>query len=97
MLSPGTLEGREQKERRGEVPDAAYVLKYIMPRALPGSMLTSGFGSKSTAPEELIDQWFELWRLTGQREAQLDRLSQYHFHGALANFSTFLSLITVAL
>jgi pimeloyl-ACP methyl ester carboxylesterase len=77
LLSPGSLEGREQKERRGDVPDAAYVLKYIMPRALPKFMLTSGFGSKSQPSEELIDQWFELWRLTGQREAQLDRLSQY--------------------
>ncbi|MEJ2160877.1 MAG: alpha/beta hydrolase, partial [Chromatiales bacterium] len=64
LLSPGSLEGREQKERRGDVPDAAYVLKYIMPRALPKFMLTSGFGSKSQPSEELIDQWFELWRLT---------------------------------
>ena len=77
LLSPGSLEGREQKERRGDVPDAAYVLKYIMPRALPASMLTSGFGSNSEPSEELKDQWFELWRLEGQREAQLDRLSQY--------------------
>ena len=77
LLSPGSLEGREQKERRGEVPDAAYVLKYIMPRALPASFLTSGFGSQSEPSEELKDQWFELWRLEGQREAQLDRLSQY--------------------
>ena len=78
LLSPGTLEGREQKERRGEVPDAAYVLKYILPRALPKSFLVSGFGSKSEPSEELIDQWFEIWRLEGQREAQLDRLSQYN-------------------
>lgn len=77
LLSPGSLEGREQKERRGEVPDAAYVLKYIMPRALPASFLTSGFGSQSEPSEELKDQWFELWRRDGQREAQLDRLSQY--------------------
>jgi pimeloyl-ACP methyl ester carboxylesterase len=77
LLSPGSLEGREQKERRGEVPDAAYVLKYIMPRALPESMLVAGFGSMSEPPPELVDQWFDLWKLEGQREAQLDRLSQY--------------------
>ena len=77
LLSPGTLEGREQKERRGEVPDAAYILTYILPRALPASFLTSGFGSMSEPSEELKDQWFELWRLEGQRAAQLDRLSQY--------------------
>ena len=77
LLSPGSLEGREQKARRGDVPDAAYVLTYILPRALPKSFLTSGFGSQSEPSEELIDQWFELWRLDGQRAAQLDRLSQY--------------------
>lgn len=86
LLSPGSLEGREQKERRGEVPDAAYVLKYIMPRALPKSFLTSGFGSQSEPSEELIDQWFELWRLEGQREAQLDRLSQYKVFDVEAAF-----------
>ncbi len=59
------------------MPKAAYVLKYIMPRALPASMLRSGFGSNSVPSEELIDQWFEIWRLEGQREAQLDRLTQY--------------------
>ena len=40
LLSPGSLEGREQKERRGDVPDAAYILTYIMPRALHESFLT---------------------------------------------------------
>jgi pimeloyl-ACP methyl ester carboxylesterase len=86
LLSPGSLEGREQKARRGEVPDSAYVLKYIMPRALPEFMLTSGFGSMSQPPEALIDQWFELWRLEGQREAQLDRLSQYQVFDVEAAF-----------
>jgi pimeloyl-ACP methyl ester carboxylesterase len=86
LLSPGSLEGREQKERRGDVPKAAYVLKYIMPRALPASMLRSGFGSKSQPSEELIDEWFELWRREGQREAQLDRLSQYKIFDVEAAF-----------
>ncbi len=86
LLSPGSLEGRNQKERRGDVPKSAYVLKYIMPRALPKFMLTSGFGSKSEPSEELIDQWFELWRLAGQREAQLDRLSQYEVFDVEAAF-----------
>jgi pimeloyl-ACP methyl ester carboxylesterase len=45
LLSPGSLEGRERKSgRRGEVPRAAYALKYIMPRALPEFMLRGGFG-----------------------------------------------------
>jgi len=78
LLSPGTLEGKERKEGpRGEVPDSAYVLKYIMPRALPKFMLTSGFSDDSKLSPELVDRWFELWRMEGQREAQLDRLQQY--------------------
>jgi pimeloyl-ACP methyl ester carboxylesterase len=78
LLSPGSLEGKERKDGpRGEVPDAAYVLKYIMPRALPEFMLRSGFGDKSKLTDELIDRWYDMWRREGNREAQLDRLSQY--------------------
>ncbi len=78
LLSPGSIEGKEQKAGpRGDMPDAAYLLKYIMPRALPKSMLTSGFSDDAKLSDDLIDQWFELWRYPGQREAQLDRLKQY--------------------
>lgn len=76
LLSPGSLEGKKQKER-GDVPDVAYILKYILPRALPKFMLTSGFGDKSKLTDELIDRWYDLWLREGQREAQLDRLRQY--------------------
>lgn len=78
LLSPGSIEGKERKEGpRGEIPPSAYALKYIMPRALPAFMLRDGFSDDSKLSEELIDQWFQLWRLSGQREAQLDRLGQY--------------------
>ncbi len=78
LLSPGSLEGKEQKaDGRGEVPDIAYVLKYILPRALPKSMLESGFGDKEKLTDELIDRWYDMWMREGQREAQLDRLQQY--------------------
>jgi len=78
LLSPGSLEGKERKSRRrGEVPKAAYVLKYIMPRALPAFMLRSGFGDDSKLTDVLIDRWYDMWRRKGNREAQLDRLSQY--------------------
>jgi pimeloyl-ACP methyl ester carboxylesterase len=76
LLSPGSIEGKEQQARRGEVPDSAYVLKYIMPRALPEFMLGQGF-EPDPAPDYLVDRWYDLWKLEGQREAQLDRLSQY--------------------
>jgi pimeloyl-ACP methyl ester carboxylesterase len=78
LLSPGSLEGKERKAGpRGEVPDAAYILKYIMPRALPAFMLKSGFGDQSRLTDELIDRWYDMWMREGQREAQLDRLKQY--------------------
>ncbi len=78
LLSPGSLEGKQQTEGgRGQVPDAAYLLKYIMPRALPKFMLESSFGDKEKLTDELIDRWYDMWMREGQREAQLDRLKQY--------------------
>lgn len=76
LLSPGSLEGKERRARGG-VPKAGYVLKYLLPRALPRFMLRSGFGDPEKVPEALIDRWYDLWMREGQREAQLDRLSQY--------------------
>ncbi len=76
LLSPGSLEGKERRARGG-VPKAGYVLKYILPRALPRFMLSSGFGDPAKLPESLVDRWYDLWLREGQREAQLDRLSQY--------------------
>ena len=76
LLSPGSLEGKERRARGG-VPKAGYVLKYLLPRALPRFMLSSGFGDPARLPESLVDRWYDLWRREGQREAQLDRLSQY--------------------
>ncbi len=76
LLSPGSLEGRERK-RRGTVPAIGYSLKYILPRALPEGMLRSGFGDPTRLPDSLVDRWYDMWMREGQREAQLDRLSQY--------------------
>jgi pimeloyl-ACP methyl ester carboxylesterase len=76
LLSPGSLEGKERRARGG-VPKVGYVLKYLLPRALPRFMLASGFGDPAKLPESLVDRWYDLWLRAGQREAQLDRLSQY--------------------
>jgi pimeloyl-ACP methyl ester carboxylesterase len=75
LLSPGSLEGRE-RARQG-LPKAAYVLTWILPRALPEFMLRSGFGDPSKLPDSLVDRWYDMWMREGQRKAQLDRLSQY--------------------
>jgi pimeloyl-ACP methyl ester carboxylesterase len=76
LLSPGALEGREQKAR-GDVPDSAYVLKYIMPRAIPEFMLKTSVADPDNLDQALVDRWYDMWRREGQREAQLDRLRQY--------------------
>ena len=78
LLSPGSLEGKRQKAGpRSEVPDSAYLLTYIMPRALPEFMLRGGFGDPDKLTDELIDRWYDMWMREGQRKAQLDRLQQY--------------------
>jgi pimeloyl-ACP methyl ester carboxylesterase len=75
LLSPGSLEGKERA--RGGLPKAAYVLTWVLPRALPAGMLRSGFGDPARLPEELVDRWYDFWMREGQRKAQLDRLAQY--------------------
>lgn len=77
LLSPGSLEGRERKERSGDIPRFVYTLARILPRALPEAMLRDGFGRPENLPPALVDRWHDMWRREGNREAQLDRLSQY--------------------
>lgn len=78
LLSPGSIEGKERKEGpRGSVPQGANILKYILPKAIPKFFLTSSYGDPENVPEELVERWYELWRLEGQRGAQLARLRQY--------------------
>jgi pimeloyl-ACP methyl ester carboxylesterase len=76
LLNPGSLEAKEGMKSRG-LPKAAYVLEYLLPRALPRFMLEDGFGDPGKLPESLVDRWYDMWLREGQRKAQLDRLSQY--------------------
>jgi len=78
LLSPESLDGNaKMPDSLDVVPDSAHLLAYIMPRALPGFILRSGFGDRDKLTDELIDRWYDLWMHEGQREAQLDRLKQY--------------------
>ena len=78
LISPGSLEpdvrGREAPAR---MSPAAALVRWITPRALPEFMLRGGFGDPQRVTPELIDRWHDLWRLEGQRVAQLQRLRQY--------------------
>ena len=40
-------------------------------------MLTSRFGDPSKVNDKLIDQWYDMWMLEGQRAAILARLRSY--------------------
>ena len=78
LISPGSLEpdvrGREAPPRMSPV---TALVRWITPRALPEFMLKGGFGDPAKVSPELIDRWHDLWRLEGQRPAQLARLRQY--------------------
>ena len=78
LISPGSLEpdvrGRQAPAR---MSPAAALVRWITPRALPEFMLRTGFGDPRKVTPELIDRWHDLWRLEGQRTAQLERLRQY--------------------
>lgn len=78
LISPGSLEpdvrGRQAPAR---MSPATALVRWITPRALPEFMLKGGFGDPEKVTPELIDRWHDLWRLEGQRQAQLERLRQY--------------------
>lgn len=78
LISPGSLEpGVRGRRAPARMSPAAALLRWITPRALPQFMLTGGYGDPQRVSPELVDRWHDLWRLEGQREAQLARLRQY--------------------
>ncbi|WP_446831334.1 alpha/beta fold hydrolase [Candidatus Foliamicus sp.] len=78
LISPGSLEpGVRGRQEPPPISPVADLLRWIMPRALPEFVLRSGFGDPAKLTPELVDRWHDLWRLEGQRLAQLTRLRQY--------------------
>ncbi len=78
LISPGSLEpGVRGRQAPPPMSPAAGLVRWITPRALPEFMLKSGFGDPAKVTPELVDRWHDLWRLEGQRVAQLGRLRQY--------------------
>lgn len=78
LLSPGALEGRGRTgDSRENLPGAARILEYILPRALTEFMLSSAYGDKEKLTDDIIDRWHDMWLREGNREAQLDRLNGY--------------------
>ena len=78
LISPGSLEpGVRGREAPPRMSPTAGLVRWITPRALPAFMLRGGFGDPARLTPELVDRWHDLWRLEGQRPAQLARLRQY--------------------
>ncbi|MDX2225126.1 MAG: alpha/beta hydrolase [Rhodospirillaceae bacterium] len=78
LLSPGALNTRVRgSDQPPPVPGYMDVLAYVTPRIIFQGLLGSGFGDKTKLTDQLIDQWWELMRLPGQREAELTRMRQY--------------------
>ena len=78
LISPGSLEPQVRgREAPPPMSPAAALVRWITPRALPEFMLKTGFGDANRVAPELVDRWHDLWRLEGQRVAQLERLRQY--------------------
>ena len=78
LISPGSLEpGVRGRQAPPPMSPAAALVRWITPRALPEFMLKTGFADPAKVTPQLVDRWHNLWRLEGQRVAQLERLRQY--------------------
>jgi len=78
LLSPGALNTRVRgRDTPPPLPFGIDILRVITPRLIFQGLLGSGYGDKTKLKEELIDQWWEMMRLEGQREAELTRQRQY--------------------
>jgi pimeloyl-ACP methyl ester carboxylesterase len=78
LLSPGALNTRVRgRDTPPPLPFGIDILKYITPRLIFKGLLSSGYGDKTKLKDDLIDQWWEMMRLEGQREAELTRQRQY--------------------
>lgn len=77
LQSPGAMAPRmaNSKEDAG-LPLPFYLLTYITPRSLWSGMLERMTGERFTVTDELIDRYYELERLEGQRPAELARMEQ---------------------
>ena len=78
LLSPGALNARVRgRTTAPPLPAWIDIAQVITPRIVFQKLLEGGFGDKTKLKPALIDQWWELMRLKGQRRAEIDRNRQY--------------------
>jgi pimeloyl-ACP methyl ester carboxylesterase len=77
LINPGALEGKRMKPGRERIPGWASILTVYTPRAAAKYLLTNAYGDPAKVTDELVDEWWEMWRHEGNRAAILMRLGQY--------------------
>ncbi len=78
LISPGSLEPRVRgRTTPAEVPGAANVLAYILPRAFTEFLLRNDFGNPERLDPQIVDEWYAMWMREGNRMAMLSLLRQY--------------------
>lgn len=78
LISPGSLEPRVRgRTTPANVPKAADLLGYILPKSFTRFMLTNDYGDPERVTEAVVDEWYEMWMREGNRLAMLNLLRQY--------------------
>jgi pimeloyl-ACP methyl ester carboxylesterase len=78
LMSPGALNTRVRgRDTPPPLPFYIDLAAYITPRLIFQGLLSSGFGDKSKLKPELVDQWWDMMRREGTREAEIARQRQY--------------------
>jgi pimeloyl-ACP methyl ester carboxylesterase len=78
LISPGSLEPRVRgRTTPANVPKAADLLAYILPKSFTRFMLTNDYGDPERVSDAVVDEWYEMWMREGNRLAMLNLLRQY--------------------
>ncbi len=78
LISPGSLEPRVRgRTTPANVPKAADILSYILPKSFTRFMLTNDYGDPERVSDAVVDEWYEMWMREGNRLAMLNLLRQY--------------------
>jgi pimeloyl-ACP methyl ester carboxylesterase len=78
LISPGSLEPRVRgRTTPANLPKAADILGYILPKSFTRFMLTNDYGDPERVTDAVVDEWYEMWMREGNRLAMLNLLRQY--------------------
>lgn len=70
------------------LPVLKNLFKYITPRSIVQKSVENVYGDKSKVSSELVDRYFELSLREGNREAFIDRMSEFREKGVISSNTT---------